>query len=187
MGKARGFTLIEMIAVMAVMSTLLLVAAAAYNDLIKRNRLLSEVYAFRASVNSARSEALAQRVYVIVCRSSDGSTCSAGDWNAGYIAFTDDDGVGNPSDPNEIILSHSPSDQLNIKYSAVANRVRFDSRGYALGFQGTLTVCDDRGAQHAIAAILAPVGSVRAAVDDPNDPDSIVNINDGGVNVVCTS
>lgn len=181
----RGFTVIELMTVLSIMSAVLMLAATGFVQIKKNNRLLSEVYAFRASINKARSEAMAQRTFVTICRSSDGSTCSTGDWNVGYIGFSDADGSGNPSDPNSIILSHSPSNQLNIDYSATDGRLRFNSRGFALGFEGTLTVCDDRGAEYAKALIILPVGGVRSAVDDPNSPDGIVNFNDGAGNVSC--
>jgi type IV fimbrial biogenesis protein FimT len=183
--KDKGFTIIELMIVLGIMSVILTLAATGFVDLRKNNLLLSEVYSLRASINKARSEALVQRTFVIICRSSDGSTCTPGDWNAGYIGFTDADGTGNPSDPNAIILSHTVSDQLAIDYNAPDSQLRFNSRGFALGFDGTLTVCDDRGAEFAKALIVLPVGGVRAAMDDPDSPDGIVNVNDGAGNVSC--
>tara|TARA_R110002110_G_scaffold415765_1_gene655147 strand:- start:28214 stop:28762 length:549 start_codon:yes stop_codon:yes gene_type:complete len=169
--RDKGFTLVELMIGLLVLSILIAVAAPSFLQLIKDNRLLSEVYAFRATLSSARSEALAQRTFVIVCRSSDGSACSAGDWNQGYIGFTDVDGSGSPSDPNQIFITHTPPQTLNISYNgAGGDRIRFNSRGFAVGFNGIVTICDDRGDDDASGVVVSPAGIVRSAVVDPNDP-----------------
>ena len=170
-----GFTLVELMIGLLVLSVLLAIGAPAFINLIKDNRLLSEVYALRASLNRARSEALAQRTFVIVCRSSDLSACDTGNWNAGYIAFTDEDGTGNPADPNQIFITHTPPEKLTVTYTdtiptAESDRIRFNSRGYVMAYDGTLTICDDRGNPEARGVIVASTGIVRAALVDPNDP-----------------
>jgi len=68
----RGFSLIELMVVMGVLAILLTVGAPAFMDLIRDNRLLSEVYGLRATLNNARTEALTQRSFVTVCESDDG-------------------------------------------------------------------------------------------------------------------
>ena len=59
--RAGGFTLVDMMLALVVLAVLLAVAAPGFYELIKNNRMLSEVYALRATLNGARSEALAQR------------------------------------------------------------------------------------------------------------------------------
>jgi type IV fimbrial biogenesis protein FimT len=96
--RSNGFTIIELMIAMVVLAILLAAAAPMFNNLIKNNRMISEAYALRATFNNARSEALARRTDVTVCRSNDGATCTAhtpaGSWSEGYIAFSDDDGDG---------------------------------------------------------------------------------------------
>ena len=54
------------------------------------------------------------------------------------------------NDPNELYFSKvADVDTVTITYSNAANRVNFDSQGYARGFQGTFAFCDDRGAADA--------------------------------------
>ncbi len=71
--RTGGFTLVEMMMALVVLAVLLAVAAPGFYELIKNNRMLSEVYALRATLNGARSEALAQRNFVTLCRSEDGA------------------------------------------------------------------------------------------------------------------
>ena len=91
--KSSGFSIVETMVVMGMVGTLLATGAPALSKVIQDNGLLSDVFALRATLNSARSEALAQRSFVTVCASNDGTSCS-GSWNEGYIAFTDFDGDG---------------------------------------------------------------------------------------------
>lgn len=170
--------MVEMMVTLVIVAILIAIGAPGLSDLIKNNRMLSQVYGIRAALNGARSEALAQRAFVTLCRSEDGVSCS-GDWNEGYIAFVDTDGDGLVDDPNspsgdQVFLAKVvDDDSLDISYSKdpadpVAGRVRFDSQGYARIFNGTFTVCDNRGSDDARGVIVTPAGIVRAM--DPNEP-----------------
>ena len=180
--RDRGFTLVEMMIALVVLAVLILVAAPAFTKLIKDNRMLSEVYGLRAALNNARSEALAQRTFVTLCRSDDGLTCSGAEWDAGFIAFTDQNGDGTVDDPNDpdgddifITKIIDSSGLEKFTFSNGANRVRFDSRGFARGFEGTFTLCDDRNAPDARGVIVTAGGIVRAAVEDPNNPGVVID------------
>ncbi len=173
-GRAGGFTLLEMMIALVVLAVLLAVVAPGFSNLIKNNRMLSELYALRAALNGARSEALAQRNFVTLCRSDDGADCG-GDWNDGYIAFLDVNGDGAVDDPNSpdgdrIFISRveDSSGASDLAFSNAANRVRFDSQGYARAFDGVFTFCDDRKEPDAKRMAVTAVGVVRSL--DPNDP-----------------
>ena len=170
-GRDRGFTLVEMMISLVVLAILIVVGAPAFSELIKNNRMLSNVYAIRAALNGSRSEALAQRTPVTLCRSQNGTSCSAGDWNVGFIAFLDVNEDGVVDDPNDepIFLSKViDNDSLVITYDS-GDLVQFNSRGYvANGTQGILTVCDDRGDDDARGLAITRGGLVKA-VEDPND------------------
>ncbi len=185
--KGRGFSLIELMVVLAVLGILLTVGAPSFNNLIADNRLLAEVYGLRATLNNARTEALTQRTFVTVCRSSDGVSCT-GNWNQGYIAFTDfnGDGVLDTGGPRvDTIIQAKVLDNsiLDISVSP-ATAIRFNSRGNALGFSGTIKICDDRGASKARGMVVSNLGSVQALVDSDDPKDGIVNLQGGG-NVAC--
>lgn len=175
--RAGGFTLVELMVALLILAVLVVVSAPGLSDLIKNNRMLAQVYAMRAALNGARSEALAQRSSVTFCRSEDGATCSGSEWNKGYIAFIDSDRDGvvdDANDPQIIVAREIDVETLDIIYDREGdvndpkvNVVRFDSQGYARDTNGTFTICDDRDTE-VRGVIVTPVGVVRAL--DPNDP-----------------
>lgn len=185
---ASGFTLIEVLITVAIVGILLLVAAPGFSNLISNNRMISEVYALRATLSHARSEALARRAPVVVCPTSDGLACAdSQNWSLGYMTFvdTDDDNVASSVDPNEEIIQREVrQNPVDVRFDNSNKRVRFGGQGAALNFEGTFTFCDNRGEEDARGLILNPVGSLRAALDTNDTPDDIVNILDNS-NVVC--
>jgi len=185
---ANGFTLIEMLVAVLIVGVLLMVAAPGFSNLISNNRMVSEVYALRATLSHARSEALARRAPVVVCPTTDGLACAdSNDWSTGYMTFvdTDNNNVANSADVDEEIIQwEARQSPVAIGFDNVIKRVRFGGQGIALGFDGTFTFCDSRGAGDARALILNPVGSLRAAVDTDATPDGIVNDLDDA-DVVC--
>ena len=171
---------------LVVLAVLLAIAAPGFSELIKNNRMLSEVYGLRAALSGARSEALSQRTVVTMCRYDDDDDepcegdeceCSGDGWSKGYIAFVDADGNGEADDPNNpqvFVAKLVDADTLNITYIGGGgtdpkdNVVSFDSQGYARDSNGVFTFCDDRGESSARRLEVTPVGLVRSL--DPNDP-----------------
>jgi type IV fimbrial biogenesis protein FimT len=182
--KSSGFSIVETMVVMGMVGTLLATGAPALSKVIRDNGLLSDVFALRATLNSARSEALAQRSFVTVCASNDGTSCS-GSWNEGYIAFTDFDGDGvlDPDGPRGDQIIQASGEELaalSADYSNIADRVRFSSQGSALNFSGSMTMCDDRGSHYARGIFVSNVGTVQALVDSDKPANGIVNVPGGG-------
>jgi type IV fimbrial biogenesis protein FimT len=186
--RESGFSIIELMIVLVIASILVATAGPGFMNLLGNNRTISEVYALRATLNNARTEALARRAPVVVCPTTDGLACAdSSDWSTGYMVFvdTDNDNAADSSDPDEEIIQFETGPRpVDLAFSNGANRVRFGAQGSALGFEGTFTFCDDRGDEHARGLIINPVGNLSAATDTDDPEDLIVN-DAGGDNVVC--
>lgn len=96
----RGYTIIELMLGITVMSILLAVAVPSFLDTVRRNRLVAHNNEFISGLNLARSEALKRGGSVTVCASADQATCSGvTDWSTGWIVFSDLDADGD-KDPD---------------------------------------------------------------------------------------
>ncbi len=86
----RGFTIIELMMTLAVMSILLVVGVPAFQTFVQNNRQTSDHNGLIMALLSARSGAVRTNVPVVVCTSTNGTQCSgSANWEDGWIVFTD--------------------------------------------------------------------------------------------------
>ena len=90
-----GFSLIEMLVVIAVLSILLAVSLPNFQNMIERSGTNSQAKLFLTTLNLARSEAIKRGGNVAICASTDGADCSKGAWGEGWIVFFDANGNAN--------------------------------------------------------------------------------------------
>lgn len=121
--QARGFTILELMITVAVLSILVGVGIPSFQDMMRRNRLAAQTNQLIGTLAFARSEAVKRGVRVTVCPANDAQdACSDdGSWaRNGMIIFTDNIGeVGevtmgeeeDEDDPesNDVILQRFPA------------------------------------------------------------------------------
>ena len=108
-----GLTLLECLVVVALTALLTVLAVPAFRDLLVRRAVLVTAEALVGDLRFARSEAVKRGTQVSVCRSANGSACSAtGHWVEGWIVFVDRNtkGVVDPGD--EVLRVQSRQPQL---------------------------------------------------------------------------
>jgi len=89
-----GFTLIELMAVIAVLAIILMVAVPSMRGLIHRNQLRTETSRLLSAINLTRSEAISRNTVVSLCPSafsSDGVAVCSRSYSDGWIVFTNAD------------------------------------------------------------------------------------------------
>lgn len=85
---SAGFTVMELIIVMALMAILAAVGAPSLMSTLRNNESITQVNDFIAALHLARSTAVTQRKPVTVCASNDGATCTGTtNWASGYIVL----------------------------------------------------------------------------------------------------
>lgn len=104
MGK-RGFTLVELLVVLAVAAILLAIAIPGYAFLANASKLAAATNDLMTAVQLARSEAIKRGVRVTVCKSGGSATAcdAAADWQAGWLVFVDG-GTRGVVDGNDALL-----------------------------------------------------------------------------------
>lgn len=102
--SARGFTLIEMMITVAVMSIILAMAVPSFREAIENARLSTQVNEFVTGLNAARAEAIRTGANVWLVAKED-------DFSKGWCvrASSDDCGTASPPTCSTIPLSTSGS------------------------------------------------------------------------------
>lgn len=94
MKKQKGFTLLELTMVVAVITILSVYAVPSFKVSMVNNRLIAETTNMTSILNLARAESLRRNDYVSICPSSNGTSCSGTDYAIGAIIFTDPNNSG---------------------------------------------------------------------------------------------
>lgn len=96
--SVRGFTLVELMVTLGVIAILAAVAAPAFEGLLNDAARRASLSAINGDVQFARGEALSKSQNVVICASSNGTTCSGSNtWDDGWIVFSDVNGNGAPN------------------------------------------------------------------------------------------
>jgi type IV fimbrial biogenesis protein FimT len=106
--KQRGFTLTELLIVLAMAAILVAIAVPSYGFLVTSGRLASATNDMLLALHLARSEAIKRGTRVTVCKTSNPGaptpTCDqAADWHQGWLVFVDG-GVRGVVDGGDAIL-----------------------------------------------------------------------------------
>ena len=167
--KRRGFTLIELMMVLAIAGILLVTGMPALGSMLARSHRQSAEAALESSLMHARETAIVRNQRVIVCPSSDGSSCSGGtDWQHGWLIAPDADGDDLP-DKNTLPLAVFDAMPVGMRIVASRGRPRivFHPDGSAGGSNARITVCHAGDTREGRAVIIANSGRVRVSAAQP--------------------
>lgn len=134
-----GFTLIEMMVVVAILAILAALAAPSFNEAILNSKLAAYANSFAASARLARSEAIKSGTTVTLCRSaSDTATACAtsGEWQQGWMVVKVD-----PVDPTKnTVISRQQA--FSSGYLLTSNVYSIDFQTIGVGAtSATLKLC----------------------------------------------
>ncbi|RYD15040.1 MAG: prepilin-type N-terminal cleavage/methylation domain-containing protein [Lysobacteraceae bacterium] len=166
----RGFTLVELLMVLAIVAVLSTLAAPAFGSFIGRTQARTARNVLETSLNQARIAAVNHGGHVVVCPSLDAEHCArTTTWHQGWILYVDLDHDRVRAD-HEPLLAVGQVHASGVAIVSSSGRVVLDYRpdGSAAGTNLTLTICDRRsGASGASTVVVSPSGRVRRGVATP--------------------
>ena len=138
--EQKGFTVIEILVVVAILGILAALAAPSFNTLIQNWRIRQVGDDFAASFALARAEAMRRGGGAVIRRNpASDATCPGADmstaarWNCGWFVFVDADGKGTLDDGEEILRTSTLPQGLQFTRSQTAAFIPIDRWGQASG------------------------------------------------------
>jgi len=158
-----GFTLIELITVIAVLVITLGLAVPGFSSLIAGNQQTSLINQFSTSLAHARYYAVQHSRRVVLCPSSDLQSCTGGfDWQQGFISFVDEN-YNRLRDKKEKLLAVTQIDrnEVQVQTSTGRRKIVFYPSGSSPGSNVTIKFCSNAANIPGKALILSNSGRAR--------------------------
>ena len=177
--KTLGFTLIELVATMAIAGILVTTAIPSFNSTITSSRLSCYANDLVSALNLAHSESVRRGISVTVRKVDKDSCTNSGvgaNWEMGWDVFTDIDNDGKCDEGDELIRTYPalmPSYTLRGNHN-ISNYIRFLPSGLS-NTNGSFVICNNRDglgipkANTSRLIIVYTTGRVRMVLDTNND------------------
>ena len=168
-GPASGFTMIELMVVVVVLSVLLTVAVPSFDAAMNANRLAGASNELMASLQTARMEAVKRNARVGLCLSKDSNStapvCSTDDID-GWIVFTDVN-KNDKFDSGDTLLRTStlPSPKVVVTASATPG-----AAGGAIVFRGDGFARKDKASPDLL------YGTIDACIPTKRPPENVRHV-----------
>jgi type IV fimbrial biogenesis protein FimT len=156
MNTNRGFTIPELMLVLAIAGVMAALAVPNFNSLLVNNRMTAQVNNMVGVLNLARSEAVRRGLPVTVCTSTNQTSCNGGaTWETGLIA---------QAGGTVIRVVEGFPNNFTLRSGQFVNSVTFQPNAFT-NQSGTFRFCDQRGQSAARGVLLSVTGRPQISQD----------------------
>ncbi|MBS0214690.1 MAG: GspH/FimT family pseudopilin [Proteobacteria bacterium] len=157
-----GFTLIELMACLAIVTLIAGIGGPSLNRLLRQHRAGTALNALTADLALARVAAISRGKAVTACPSRDAATCMDDlDWTEGWLVFVDGDNDRRLGAGEQVLATQQASRTPGLQLRSTAGRasLRYLPSGFSYGSNATITACLDGRAYGAL--VVNNAGRVR--------------------------
>jgi len=178
MANENGFTLVELLITIVVLSILLTIGAPSFMEMIKNNRLTAQTNSLVAAIQATRNEAIKRGTGMVICsKDPDDIDCSGdNDWTTGWIVFSDldregdldGDGICTTADDHntkECVLRTIDGIENN-SLTGNSSNIQFDPSGQTVAAATITLIADDCYNQQVRIITVTSQGHTSVAKDN---------------------
>lgn len=160
---ARGFTLVEGVAVVAIVGILAAIVASVVGGTVHASRAAEARAALLDTYQTAIRHAATRGVHVVACPTdSDGGCRDSIDWSGGWVLFEDRNKNRQRDSSERVVASYGKlGSQVHLRSTIGRKRLVFQPSGGNAGSNVTFTMCDGRGEAKATQLVIANNGRLR--------------------------
>ena len=167
LNRVNGFTVIELMMTIVVAAVIMTVGVPSFQGLMERNQLTSNINQFISTLALARSEAIKRNQRVVVCPSSNGTSCNnANGYETGWIIFVDSNSNNSREVANEELIwevEDIPSNMTLRGSAPYDEAIPYVPSGRLGAINGNVRLCIDNQTNRARALTIISSGRVRLA------------------------
>ncbi len=159
----QGFTFIELVIALSIISILTAYAVPNYRDFKQSQTMTQELNRLSTTINYARNHSVTLNQHVILCATESFNACDGNSqWHGGWMVFADlNRNRRFDGDDTMLLAENRMSQDLVAKSSIHRQKIRFVQTGFAPGTNLTIRFCDSRGAEYGKAIVVSNVGRPR--------------------------
>lgn len=164
--QTAGFTLLELMIVLAIVGIMAAIAGPSFQSAIRGSSIVSERDALASAIKMARGEAIYRKQPATVCASTDQATCSGGpDWEQGWIIFRDVAADGAFDGGTDTLIDvHYGNDNVRVGTDGTNGTLTFAATGMrAVAGQQVIGICDSDTSSSLVGSAMqiSTVGGIR--------------------------
>jgi len=158
--RSHGFTLLELLVVLAIIGISTSLAVPNFYPLLKSYQIASTADALERNLHQARHEAVLNNHRAAICASADGRHCAPDqDWSHGFISYIDINQDGEKQNTEELINSHIITRSIRVTFNRQQG-LNFNGLGRS-SMNGTFSICDPNERSHGQRLTLIHSGRIR--------------------------